>query len=73
VKHQPLLQTEGSGCNHCKAVKVKNTTQLKKVTLSVEIYNEKQADVLLKASLLGSYQINEKRHSSLTSSIAGCC
>jgi hypothetical protein len=45
--------------------KVKHASRLKNGTLLVEVNYEKQADVLLKASLLGSYPIQVKRLVSL--------
>jgi hypothetical protein len=51
------------------AGKVKNASCLKNGTLPVEVQNDKQAEVLLKANLLGSYPIQVERHiTSLNSS-----
>jgi hypothetical protein len=50
------------------AGKVKNASRLKNGTLLVEIFNENQADLLLKANLLGSHPIRVERHTSLNSS-----
>jgi hypothetical protein len=51
------------------AGKVKNASRLKNGTLLIEVYNDKQAELLLKATLLGSHLIYAKRHSSLNSSL----
>jgi hypothetical protein len=50
------------------APKVKNASRLKKGTLFVEVQNDKQAEVLMKANLLGSYPVQVERHTSLNSS-----
>jgi hypothetical protein len=47
---------------------VKNASRLKNGTLLVEICNEKQADLLLKANLLGCHPTRVERHTSLNSS-----
>jgi hypothetical protein len=48
--------------------KVMNTSRFKNGTLLVGVYNEKQAYVLLKVNVLGSYPIDIERYSSLNSS-----
>jgi len=50
------------------AGKVKNASRLKNGTLLIEVHNDKQAELLLKATLLGSHPIYAERHSSLNSS-----
>jgi hypothetical protein len=52
----------------CIAGKVKNAYHMKNGTLFVEVQNDKQAEVLLKANLLGSYPVQVERHTSLNSS-----
>jgi hypothetical protein len=47
------------------AGKVKNASRLKNGTLLVEVQNDKQAEVLMKANILGSYPIQVERHTSL--------
>jgi hypothetical protein len=47
--------------------KVKNASHLKNGTLLVEVQNDKQAEVLLKANLLGSYPVQVERHMLLIS------
>jgi hypothetical protein len=49
------------------AEKVKNASWLKKGTLLIEVHNGKQAELLLKAALLGSNPMYTERHSSLNS------
>jgi hypothetical protein len=44
------------------AEKVANGSRLKNGTLLVESRNEKQAEVLLKATLLGSHPVHMERH-----------
>jgi hypothetical protein len=50
------------------AGKVNNVSRLKSSILLVDVSNDKQADILLKASLLGSCPIQVERHTSLNSS-----
>jgi hypothetical protein len=50
------------------AGQVKNDSRLKNGTLLVEVCNEKQTDLLLKANLLGFHPITVERHTSLNSS-----
>jgi hypothetical protein len=50
------------------AGKVSNASRLKNGTLLVQARNERQAEVLLKATLLGSYPMHVGRHTSLNSS-----
>jgi hypothetical protein len=52
------------------AGKVKNASRLKDGTALTEVHNDKQAELLLKATLLGSHPIYAERHSSLNSSDA---
>jgi hypothetical protein len=49
------------------AEKVKNASWLKKGTLLIEVHSGKQAELLLKAALLGSNPMYTERHSSLNS------
>jgi hypothetical protein len=48
--------------------KVKNASRLKNGTLLVEVQNNRQAEVLMKANLLGSYPVQAERDTSLNSS-----
>jgi hypothetical protein len=50
------------------AGKVKNASRLKNGTLLIEVHKDKQAELLLKATFLGSQPIYAERHSSLNSS-----
>jgi hypothetical protein len=50
------------------AGKGRNATRLKNRTLLVDIFNEKQAEVLLVAKLPGSHLVHVERHTSLNSS-----
>jgi hypothetical protein len=50
------------------AGKVKNASRLKNGTQLVEVQNDKQAELLLKANFFGSYPIQIERHTSLNSS-----
>jgi hypothetical protein len=51
------------------AVKVKNASRLNNGIVLVEVSSKKQADILLKASLLGFYSIQVEVHTSLNSSL----
>jgi hypothetical protein len=48
--------------------KLKNASRLNNGTLFVEVQNDKQAEVLMKANLLGSYPVQVERHTLLNSS-----
>jgi hypothetical protein len=47
------------------ASKVRNATQLKNETLLVEVFNEKQVEVLLKTKLISCFLVHVERSTSL--------